>query len=128
MAISRQVHDGRRTERRRGHTRRAAWDRTYALVASSNEKVASAKNPRKWAKLFDFRAALAEPPRTGEKIPPFHVTLPDGTIVTSEQADGNQIHADELGREVTLETHERRQREIVETTLPKPWTPSLEEY
>jgi uncharacterized protein YcbX len=36
-------------------------DRAYALVDSSNEKVASAKNPRKWAKLFDFRAALAEP-------------------------------------------------------------------
>jgi uncharacterized protein YcbX len=104
-------------------------DRAYALVDSSNEKVASAKNPRKWAKLFDFRAALAEPPRTGEKIPPVHVALPDGTIVTSEQTDTNQIFSNVLGREVTLQTREPEQQEIVETTLPNPWTPSqYEEY
>jgi uncharacterized protein len=79
-------------------------DRTYALVDSSNGKVASAKHPRKWAKLFDFRAALADPPRTGETIPPVHVALPDGTIVTSEQTDTDQILSNVLGREVTLET------------------------
>ena len=37
-------------------------DRVYALVDPSNGKVASAKSPRKWAKLFDFRSALAESP------------------------------------------------------------------
>src|SRR5215212_1002737 len=100
-------------------------DRAYALVDSSTEKVASAKNPRKWAKLFDFRAALAEPPRTGEKIPPVHVALPDGTIVTSEQSDTNQLLSSVLGREVTLQT---RQQKVVETTLPNPWTRSYEEY
>ena len=103
-------------------------DRHYALMDSSNGKVASAKNPRKWAKLFDFRATLAEPPRTGETIPPVHVALPDGTIVTSEQTDTNQILSNVLGREVTLETREPGQPEILETTLPNPWTPSLEEY
>ena len=104
-------------------------DRAYALVDSSNEKVASAKNPRKWAKLFDFRAALADPPRTGEKISPVHVALPDGTIVTSEQTDINQILSNVLGHEVTLETREPSQPEIVETTLPNPWTSSqYEEY
>lgn len=41
-------------------------DRAYALIDSSNGKVASAKNPRKWGKLFDFRAAFVAPPRTGE--------------------------------------------------------------
>src|SRR4029077_7248192 len=30
-------------------------DRGYALVDSSNGKVASAKNPRTWPRLFDFR-------------------------------------------------------------------------
>jgi uncharacterized protein YcbX len=103
-------------------------DRAYALVDSSNETVASAKNPRKWAKLFDFRAALAEPARSGEKIPPVHVELPDGNVVTSEQSDTNQVLSDVLGREVTLETRQPAQREVVETTLPNPWTPSLEEY
>ena len=33
-------------------------DRAYALVDPSNGKVASAKNPRKWPKLFDCRAAF----------------------------------------------------------------------
>jgi len=103
-------------------------DRAYALVDSSNEKVASAKNPRKWAKLFDFRTALAEPACSGEKIPPVHVELPDGNVVTSEQSDTNQVLSDVLGREVTLETRQPAQREVVETTLPNPWTPSLEEY
>ena len=103
-------------------------DRAYALVDSYNEKVASARNPRKWAKLFDFRAALAEPARSGEKIPPVHVELPDGNVVTSEQSDINQVLSDVLGREVTLETRQPAQREVVETTLPNPWTPSLEEY
>jgi uncharacterized protein len=103
-------------------------DRAYALVDSYNEKVASAKNPRKWAKLFDFRAALAEPARSGEKIPPVHVELPDGNVVTSEQSDTNQVLSDVLDREVTLETRQPAQREVVETTLPNPWTPSLEEY
>jgi uncharacterized protein YcbX len=36
-------------------------DRAYALVDSSNGKVASAKNPRKWPYLFDFRAAFVDP-------------------------------------------------------------------
>ena len=35
-------------------------DRGYGLVDSVDGKVASAKNPRKWPRLFDFRAALAE--------------------------------------------------------------------
>jgi uncharacterized protein len=103
-------------------------DRAYALVDSATEKVANAKNPRKWAKLFDFRAALAEPARTGEKIPPVHVALPDGTIVTSEHSDTNQILSNVLGRQVTLQTREPAQQEVVETTLPNPWTRSYEEY
>jgi uncharacterized protein len=103
-------------------------DRAYALVDSSTEKVASAKNPRKWAKLFDFRAALAEPVRTAEKLPPVHIALPDGTIVTSEQSDTDQILSSVLGREVTLQTREPAQQEVVETTLPNPWTRTYEEY
>ncbi len=90
-------------------------DRAYALVDRSNGKVVSAKNPRKWSKLFDFRAAFVEPPRSGEKIPPVRITLPNGTIATSGQSDLEQILSEVLGREVTLAT-----------TAPE--TPSLEEY
>ena len=38
-------------------------DRAYALVDGSDGKVASAKNPRKWPHLFDFRAALVDTPQ-----------------------------------------------------------------
>src|SRR6266487_990157 len=77
-------------------------DRAYALVDTSEGKVASAKNPRKWPQLFDFRAALTNVPRTDAKLPPVRLTLPDGTIVNSEQPDVHQILSKVLKREVTL--------------------------
>ncbi len=90
-------------------------DRAYALLDSSNGKVVSAKNPRKWGALFDFRAAYVEPPRPGERIPPVRITLPNGTIVTSEQSEVNHHLSNVLGREVTV-------------AAAAPETPSLEEY
>src|SRR5258708_36824323 len=77
-------------------------DRAYALIDTSDGKVASAKNPRKWPRLFDFRAALADAPTAGVKVAPVHITLPDGTIVNSEQPDLHQILSKVFGREVTL--------------------------
>ncbi len=77
-------------------------DRGYALVDSSDGKVASAKNPRKWPQLFDCRAALADVPGAGVKAPPVRITLPDGTIVGSEQPDLDQILSKVLKREVKL--------------------------
>src|SRR2546430_7903341 len=59
-------------------------DRAYGLVDSSNGKVASAKNPRKWPRLFDFRAAFVDPPRPGAAMPPVRITLPDGAIIGSQ--------------------------------------------
>lgn len=90
-------------------------DRAYALVDRSDGKVASAKNPRKWPTLFDFRAAFTSPPRPGEPLPPVQITLPNGSTVNSDQADRDQILTRALGREVTLKTR-------------APETPELEEY
>ena len=103
-------------------------DRAYALLDSSDGKVASAKNPRKWSQLFDFRAAFVDAPRPGAKVPPVRITLPDGTVVTSEQGDLNRILSRALAREVTLDATDRSQREVVESTFPNPWTPKAEEY
>jgi uncharacterized protein len=77
-------------------------DRAYALVDSSDGKVASAKNPRKWPQLFDCRATLADVPRIGTRVPSVRITLPDGTIVNSEQPDVNHIFSKVLKREVKL--------------------------
>ena len=79
-------------------------DRAYALIDASDGKVASAKNPRKWEGLFDFRAAFTHPPSADKSIPPVRITLPDGTTVTSEDRGVNQTLSDVLGREVRLET------------------------
>jgi len=77
-------------------------DRQFALVDRSTGKIAGAKNPRKWGNFFDFRAAYVESPRTGSKLPPVRLTLPDGSVVTSEQDDFAQILSGALGREVAL--------------------------
>jgi uncharacterized protein len=91
-------------------------DRAYALIDCSDGKVASAKNPRKWPQLFDCRAALAEVPMAGGKMPPVHITLPDGTIVNSEQAGISHILSEVLKREVKL------------SALPDVETGTAEEY
>ena len=84
-------------------------DRAYAVVDRADRKVASAKNPRKWPTLFDFRASYVEPPRLGAKVPPVRITLPDGTLVTSQQGDLNEILSNALNRNVTLASIERDQ-------------------
>jgi uncharacterized protein YcbX len=91
-------------------------DRAYALIDIADGRVASAKNPRKWPALFEFRAALADAPRRGMRTPPVCITLPDGTIVNSDQPDINEILSKVLKREVKL------------SALPDLPTTTAEEY
>ena len=76
-------------------------DRAYAVVDTSDGKAATAKNPRKWPRLFDFRATFVEPARPAAKLPPVRIALPDGTTVTSDQGELDQILSQALNREVT---------------------------
>src|SRR5207248_8556550 len=76
--------------------------RQFAVVDASTGKVAGAKNPRKWGNFFDFHAAYVEPPESGSKLPAVRLTLPDGTVVTSEQPDVARVLSRELGREVAF--------------------------
>lgn len=89
-------------------------DRAYALIESATGKVVSAKNPRKWAKLFDFGAAFVESP-TPAQLTPVEITLPDGKKVSSAQTDTNQLLSSIIGRDVKLAS-------------VAPPEPSLEEY
>jgi uncharacterized protein len=80
-------------------------NRTYALIDQETGKVASAKNPRKWGKLFDFRASFIDSPQTVENIPPVRITLPDGTQIFSSNQDESDIDhtlSKVLSREVRL--------------------------
>src|ERR671923_650786 len=90
-------------------------DRVYALIDQQTGKVASAKNPGKWGKLFDFRAAFTDSLQTAENIPPARITLPDGSQIFSNSGEFNGTLSKVLGREVS----------IMNASLEKP---SYEEY
>ena len=77
-------------------------DRAYALVDRESGKLASAKHPRKWGRLFDFHAAFVEPPRADRPPPPVRITLPDGTIVLSGQSGLDQRLSKAVGRQVAF--------------------------
>ena len=76
-------------------------DRAYGLVDLADGKVATAKNPRKWPGLFGFRAAFVDPSRVDDAAS-VTITLPDGTVLTSDREDCDRILSRALGREVRL--------------------------
>jgi uncharacterized protein len=77
-------------------------DRAYALIDKETGKVASAKNPRKWEKLFDCHSVFMEIPQVAN-IPPVRITLPDSTqILSSKGEDADHTLSNVLGREVRL--------------------------
>jgi uncharacterized protein YcbX len=103
-------------------------DRAYALVDCSDGKVASAKNPKKWPRLFDFRAAFVDVLHSGAEMPPVRITMPDGTAVTSEHSDVAEVLSRVLNREVTFNAAERKIGEVAEAAGPDAWMPKAEEY
>ncbi len=79
-------------------------DRTYAVVDKQTGKVASAKNPRKWGNLFDFRSMFIDSLHDVNDVPPVRITFPDGSNILSnhqkDDIDSNLSKA--FNREVTL--------------------------
>ncbi len=84
--------------------RRAASSATaaYALVDAQTGKVLSAKTPRIGSELLGCQAAFVDAPRAGEEAPPVRITFPDGTSVTSDDADADATLSKFLGCDVTL--------------------------
>lgn len=77
-------------------------DRTWAVVDRADGKVASAKNPRKWRALLQCRAEFAEEPDGHDGPAAVRITLPDGSVVTSDDTGVDEALSTALGREVTL--------------------------
>jgi uncharacterized protein YcbX len=77
-------------------------DRGYALVDSEAGKVASAKNPRRWPNLFEFRAMYLENFSDSSSLPPARVTLPDGQTLTTNQPDADSLLSAAAGRPTRL--------------------------
>jgi uncharacterized protein YcbX len=79
-----------------------AGDRAFALIDAATSKVASAKNPRRWPNLFDFRAAYTEPTVEARPLPPVWITFPDGEVMTSETEDLDAKLSAAVGNRVRL--------------------------
>ncbi len=90
-------------------------DRRYALMDRETGKVVSAKSPRKWPTLFAHRATYVQEPTDPQALPAVRITLPDGRVIRSDEADVDRVLTANLGREVTLDRS-------------APATPRLEEY
>jgi uncharacterized protein YcbX len=76
-------------------------DRAYALIDISSRKVVSAKNPRKWARMFDCRAAYSNNANATGTV---RISLPDGTEVTSASDNINFVLSNVFDREVRLQS------------------------
>ena len=77
-------------------------DRAWAVVDASDGKVASAKNPRKWRGLLACRSEFLDAPSADALAPDVRITFPDGTSVTSRDANVHDALSGYLGRAVTL--------------------------
>jgi uncharacterized protein len=107
-------------------------DRAYALVDRADGKVATAKNPRKWPRLFQFSATLSgddagagwDGGRAGAVLPPVLITTPEGAEVSSADPDVEQSLTLALGRDVELRTVEPGG----EPGSGNPWAARSEEY
>src|ERR1700694_1859901 len=88
-------------------------DRDFTLIDNTNGKIASANNPRKWARLFDCHASFVKRLRKGRPMPPVRIML--AVTLRSDQRNTNAILSCFFEREVTL----------AETA---PDSPALEEY
>ena len=70
-------------------------DRTYAVVDKQTGKVASAKNPRIWGKLFDFRSIFVDSPQDVNDIPPVRITFPNGiNFLSSHHREEKKVEDD----------------------------------
>lgn len=90
-------------------------DRQSALIDADTGAVVSAKQPRKWGRLFDYRATYVEPASDEESLPPIRITFPDGETAVSDDQDVDERLSGALQRKVHLASH-------------PPDAPKLEEY
>ena len=93
-------------------------DRTYAVIDKQSGKVASAKNPRKWGKLFDFRSAYLDSPQAPENIPPVRITFPDGINIMSDYGDIDYSLSKIFDTEVELMKASSLEKSIYEEYWP----------
>lgn len=93
---------GEQLEAANVNARGLSGDRAYALVDTANGKVGSAKSVKQFGQLLKWRAEFVTEPVSGGRVPPVRITLPDGTVVESEQPDAAAILTAALGSQISL--------------------------
>jgi uncharacterized protein YcbX len=81
-------------------SRGVAGDRAYAIIDPAENRVGSAKIPRKWARLYEFRAAYHPLANGAASVP--QVTFPDGSSVPADSPEINAMLSRELGKDVRM--------------------------
>jgi uncharacterized protein YcbX len=77
-------------------------DRVYALVDPESGRVISAKNPRKWGNMFEFRAAFVESTEFSATLPSARITFPDGSTAMTDAHDIDERLSATLGKPVRI--------------------------
>lgn len=77
-------------------------DRMLALLDVVTGRIASAKSPRMWPNLLEFRAKLTALPTTPAKLPAVEITMPDGKTLRTDDPDVESVLSTSLGREVKI--------------------------
>ena len=80
-------------------------DRAYALWDHTSGRVASAKNPRLWRDLLDYRARFREEPGPSAPLPPVLIGPRQGdgsNELCSDDADVGAFFSEVFGRRVSL--------------------------
>ena len=78
--------------------------------------------------MFNFQATFVETPKSGTKVPPVRITLPDGTLIASDQRDISQILSRALSRNVNFDAANRDRREGAAPSRADSSTAKAEEY
>jgi uncharacterized protein YcbX len=73
-------------------------DRAYAVIDPAENRVGSAKIPKKWARLYEFSSAYPE--GADGVLPPPLITFPDGSAVRSDAEDIESRLSEALGKPV----------------------------
>ena len=79
-------------------------DRHYSLIDPSNNKIASAKYPKKWAKILELSAEFEEQPSDNHKLPPVRITSSNGLNILSSDKNSDRLLSEYIGRPVRLTT------------------------
>ena len=78
--------------------------------------------------MFHFHAKFVETPEFDTKVPPVRITLPDGTLIASDQPEISQILSRALSRNVTFDAANRGRAHGAAPSRVDSSTAKAEEY